>query len=450
MSEGGGSSGSRDRPTPGRAAPFSLPALHSFAVSNGLRATLVEAGTVPSVSLRLVLRAGAIDAGGATWLERLMAEYLREGAGDRDAAALARAVAALGGRLTITSGADTTSVSLTVLAEYADDAVALLAEVAARPLFPASEFERLISDQKRDLDVIRAEPSALASDVFQRALYGGHPYGPVLPDAMGLEGLDLAAVQALYGRNVGPRRAHVLAAGQIDVERIAQAIEAAFGGWTAEAPDEAPTVEPTSSRVIHAVDRPGAEQSTVMIGLPVISPGHSDYVALVLTNALLGGAFNSRVTRNIREDKGYTYSPRSAITAHRYASHWAQVADVTTDVTGASVGEIFGEIDRLRAEPPTIEELRGIQAYVAGSQTIRYATSGGIIAQLAFLDLHRLDTGYAERFVDRVYQIDPAEVQRIAVEYLRPEEMTIAVAGDLDATREQLARFGEIREAGAG
>jgi predicted Zn-dependent peptidase len=322
--------------------------------------------------------------------------------------------------------------------------------VAARPLFPASEFDRLISDQKRDLDVIRAEPSALASDVFQRALYGGHPYGPVLPDAMGLEGLDLAAVQALYGRNVGPRRAHVLAAGQIDVERIAQAIEAAFGSWTAEAPDEAPTVEPTSSRVIHAVDRPGAEQSTVMIGLPVISPGHSDYVALVVTNALLGGAFNSRVTRNIREDKGYTYSPRSAITAHRYASHWAQVADVTTDVTGASVGEIFGEIDRLRAEPPTIGELRGIQAYVAGSQTIRYATSGGIIAQLAFLDLHRLDTGYAERFVDRVYQVDPAEVQRIAVEYLRPEEMTIAVAGDLDATREQLAPFGEIREAGTG
>ena len=86
-----------------------------------------------------------------------------------------------------------------------DTSVALLAEVAARPLFPASEFDRLISDQNRDLDVIRAEPSALASDVFQRALYGGHPYGPVLPDVMGLEGLDLAAVQALYGRNVGPR-----------------------------------------------------------------------------------------------------------------------------------------------------------------------------------------------------------------------------------------------------
>jgi zinc protease len=437
---------SRVRPRPRRPAPFALPDLHTFALDNGLRATLVEAGTVPSVSLRLVLRTGAIDTAGATWLERLLAEYLKEGAGDLDSAGLARAAAAFGGRLNVNADADMTSLSITVLSEYAAEAVRLLGEVAMRPLLPESELERLRGDLERELDVARAEPSLLASDRFQRALYGDHPYGPVLPVG-DLSALDLEAVRALYGRNVGPRRAHLLAAGQLDHASLATAVGEVFGGWSADAPDGAPRARPNSQRMIHAVDRPGAEQSTVMIGLPVVTPTHPDYVALVVTNALLGGAFNSRITRNIREDKGYTYSPRSSITAYRYASHWAQVADVTTAVTGASLTEIVGEIEQLRAAPPAREELAGIQAYVAGSQTMRYATPAGIVGQLAFLDLHRLDRGYAERFVDRVYSVDPATVQRIARDYLRVDAMTIAVAGDLEMVREQLADFGEIVEA---
>lgn len=436
-----------DRPRPGRPAAFALPELHTLALDNGFRATFVEAGTVPSVSLRLVLRAGAIDAGGATWLERLLAEYLKEGAGDLDAAGLATAAAGLGGRLNVSADADTIALNITVLSEYATEAVRLLGDVAMRPRLPASELNRLRADLVRELDVARAEPSMLVSDRFQRALYGDHPYGPVLPTD-DVRSLDLDAVRALFESNVGPRRAHLLAAGQLDRAALTATVDEVFGGWSVDAPDRAPGVWPSSRRLIHVVDRPGAEQSTLIIGLPAIAPIHPDYVAFAVTNALLGGAFNSRITRNIREDKGYTYSPRSSITARRYASHWAQVADVTTAVTGASLQEIVGEIERLRAAAPPREELAAIQAYVAGSQTMRYATPGGIVGQLAFFDLHRLDRGYAERFVDRVYAVEPATVQRIARDYLRVEEMTIAVAGDLDAVREQLAPFGEIVEAG--
>jgi len=435
------------RPRPGRPAPFALPHLHTFALENGLRATLVEAGAVPSVSLRLVLRAGAVDAGGATWLERLLAEYLKEGAGDLDTAGLASTAAGLGGRLNVSADADTIALSITVLSEFAAEAVRLLGEVAMRPRLPASELDRLRADLARELDVARAEPSLLASDRFQRALYGDHPYGPVLPTE-DVRALNLDAVRALFENNVGPRRAHLLAAGRLDSVALARTVEDVFSGWSVDAPDVAPNAWPSSQRLIHAVHRPGAEQSTVIIGLPVIAPIHPDYVALVVTNALLGGAFNSRITRNIREDKGYTYSPRSSITALRYASHWAQVADVTTAVTGASLQEIVAEIEGLRAAAPPRDELAAIQAYVAGSQTMRYATPAGIVGQLAFLDLHRLDRGYAERFVDRVYAVDPATVQRIAREYLRVEEMTIAVAGDLEVVREQLTPFGEIVPAG--
>src|SRR5690606_39102554 len=117
--------------------------------------------------------------------------------------------------------------------------------------------------------------------------------------------------------------------------------------------DEA--TEARRERLIHLVDRPGAEQTTLWVGLPVPGPRDQDYVALQVMNALLGGAFHSRITLNIREQKGYTYSPRSSINALPAGSSWAEVADVTTDVTGAALGEIFAEIDRLRAEPPSEE-----------------------------------------------------------------------------------------------
>jgi predicted Zn-dependent peptidase len=171
-------------------------------------------------------------------------------------------------------------------------------------------------------------------------------------------------------------------------------------------------------------------QSTLIIGLSVITPQSEDYVPLLVTDALLGGAFGSRITTNIREQKGYTYSPRSVIDTPESNANWHEQADVTTAVTGASLTEIFKEVARLRTEPPPRDELRGIQSYLAGVFVLRNSTRSGIIRQLNFLDKHQLGDDYLRNFAQRVWAVTPADVQRIASQYLDPKKMTIVVVGD--------------------
>lgn len=201
---------------------------------------------------------------------------------------------------------------------------------------------------------------------------------------------------------------------------------------------------PVSKRAVHLTDRPGAAQSTIYLGLPVIDPTQKDYMALLVTNSLLGGSFGSRITSNIREDKGYTYSPFSSISTRYRDAYWAEVADVTTEVTGASLKEIFYEIDRLQAEAPSEEELRGIQNYLAGVFVLQNSTPSGIIGQLALLNLHGLPESYLTEYVKNIYAVTPAEVQRIAQTYLRDEEMTIVITGDVKKISAQIAAFGAI------
>jgi zinc protease len=182
----------------------------------------------------------------------------------------------------------------------------------------------------------------------------------------------------------------------------------------------------------------GAVQSTLYIGLPTIDAAHADYLTLTVMNALLGGSFGSRITSNIREQKGYTYSPSSAINSRLGAASWAEVADVTTNVTGASIKEILGEIDRLRKDPPSVDELRGIQNYLAGTFVLRNSSRAGIAQQLATLNLYGLNEDYLRSYVQHVYALTPADIQRMAQTYVDPAKIAIVVVGDKAKVAEQL------------
>jgi predicted Zn-dependent peptidase len=173
----------------------------------------------------------------------------------------------------------------------------------------------------------------------------------------------------------------------------------------------------------------------------VPNPSHQDWVALEVTDALLGGAFGSRITANIREDKGYTYSPFSSIESHPGVASWVETADVTTKVTGESIKEIFKEIDRLRKEAPPADELRGIQNNLAGIFVVQNASRTGVIGRLAFVDQYGLGDSYLSSYVKRVMAVTPADVQRIANQHLTPDSMTLVVVGDVKTVKEQLATW---------
>ena len=433
----------RQEPPAGDAPrPFTLPTPESFTLPNKLGVTLVPYGTVPKATVHLAVDAGNVDENAQqVWLADLTGTLMKEGTTTHSAEAIAESLAKMGGSLNVGVGGDVTTITTDVLSEYAHEAVAVIADVAQHPALPASELPRLKADLARNLSLSKSQPSALAQEQFTRALYGAHSYGRLFPTPQMIESFTHADVQAFHAAHFGASRAHLYVVGRFDAAAVRKAIQAGFAKWPAGTAAARTPPTPSTARALHVIDRPKAPQSTLYIGLPVIDPSQPDYIALRVTNALLGGSFASRITANIREQKGYTYSPNSSLVVHPKVAHWVEVADVTTAATGASMKEIFYEIERLGKEAPGAEELDGIKNYLAGVFVLQNSSRGGIIAQLEFTRLHGLGTDYLRNVVQKIRAVTPDDVRRIASTYLVPSKMTMVVVGDKSVISEQLTPY---------
>jgi len=429
-------------PEAGKPKGFSVPAPHKFTLENGMAVTLVEYGTLPKVTVRLAVRTGNIDEkAGEVWLSDVTGDLLSQGTETQTAAQIAEAAARMGGELNVNVGEDRTDLSGDVLSEFGPEMAALIADVAIHPKFPESELSRLKGDRQRQLSIAKSQPQQMASEKFRALLYGDHPYGRLFPSEEMLKGFTIEQVRAFYAANFGAARAHLYAAGKFDTKAMEAAIRKAFSGWKRGSAPSVNLPKPKNEHRLETVDRPGAVQSTIYLGMPVTDPSSPDWVALGVMNSLLGGSFASRITSNIREQKGYTYSPNSQVSTRYRDGYWVETADVTTKDTGASLKEILGEIKRLQSEPPSAQELKGIQNYLAGTFVLQNSSRAGIIAQLAFVDLHGLPADYLNTYVSRVYTVTPEQVQQMAAKYIQSDKATIVVVGDKKVIAEQVAPY---------
>ena len=429
-------------PEPGPPKGFSVPAPKRFTLENGMGVTLVEYGTTPKVTIRLAVRSGNIDEkADEVWLADLMGDLFTQGTETKSAAQLAEASARMGGSIDVNVGEDRTDFFTDVLSEFGPEAVALLADVAMHPKFPESELARLKGDRARRLSIARSQPQQMAAEKFRALLYPGHPYGRLFPTDAMLSGFTIAQVRGFYDANFGAARSHVYVCGKFDSKAMEAAIRKAFSGWKKGPAPAVNTPKPKIEKRFETVDRPGAVQSTIYLGMSVTDPSNPDFVALQVMNALLGGSFGSRITSNIREQKGYTYSPASQVSTRFRDAYWVETADVTTKDTGASLKEILYEIKRLQDEPPTAQELKGIQNYLAGTFVLQNSARAGIIGQLEFVDLHGLPADYLNTYVNRVYAVTPAQVQQMASRYIQGNKATIVVVGDTKVIAEQIKPY---------
>ena len=431
--------------TPPEGAPakaFTVPAHETYSLPNGLKVTLVPYGILPKVTVSAAVDAGGINEGmNHVGVASLTADLLKEGTVMLTSEQLANEAARMGSTLDVAGAADQTIAQLDVLSEFGPDAVRLLADVLQHPRLPESELARLKNDMLRQIAVRNSSPQTIALTRFRKILYGDHPYGVVLPSEADVKKITLQDVKEYFNSNFSAQRSHIYVAGKFDVTAVKKAIADGFSHWPKGTVRVESVPSPKSHRILDVTDRQGAPQSTLIVGLPVPPPNNPDSIALGVTNALLGGSFNSRITANIREQKGYTYSPRSEISRRYHDAYWAESADVTTQFTGASLKEIFAEIDRLKAEPPSDVELRGIQSYISGLFVIQNSSRGALIGQLQYVDFQGLGEDYLKTYVAKVNSVTPADVQKLTGQYIKPQEMTIVVVGDKSKITEQLAPY---------
>ena len=429
-------------PEGGPPKAFTVPANETYTLPNGLKVTLVPYGIIPKAALSLAVYAGEINEGSArVGVAGLTADLMKEGTDKYTSQQVAEAAARMGSTLEIGASSDQTKLGMDVLEEFTPDAVKLLADAVEHPRLPESEIARLKNDSLRQIALANSQAQTQALERFRKILYGDHPYATVLPTEAEIQKLTIQDVKDFYKGNFGAQRAHLYVAGKFDTAAVKKAIDESFGSWE-KGParmENVPVLKP--QRVLDVTDRPGAPQSTLIVGLPVPPATSPDTVPLVVTNAILGGSFNSRITANIREAKGYTYSPHSELSRRYHDGYWAETADVTTQYTGASLKEILAEVSRMQKDPVTPAELKGVQNYLSGVFVIQNSSRGALIGQLQFVDFQGLGENYLKTYVAKVNAVTLADVQKMTQDYIKPDEMTIVVVGDKSKITDQLAAF---------
>lgn len=433
------------QPAVGAPKPFQVPQSETYRLANGMTVTLIPYGLAPKAVASLRVFAGNLNEGESTWLADLTAEMLKEGAGGKTGPELAIEAASLGGDLNIGVSPTETSLTLSALSENAAAAVRLIGQVAQQPTFPASEIARLKQDLGRNLAVAQSQPQPTAEAALAKARYGDTPYGRVFPRPEQIAGYDVEDVRRFYAENFGARRARLYIAGKFDEAAVKAAIAEAFEGW-ASGPDRVtpPAAAKPGPQVV-LVDRPGAPQSTLRVVFPAPAYGAEGDIPLRVMNALLGGAFNSRITRNIREEKGYTYSPDSSLRYNPGDGAWVFDADVTTEVTGASLKEVFGEIRKLQTEAAPEDEAAGMRTWMSGVFVLQNASTGGLIGSLATLDVHGLPKTWLDAYVPALLDVSAEDIQATAKARLPLAQMTLVVVGDLKKVEPQLKALPELK-----
>jgi predicted Zn-dependent peptidase len=433
----------KETPPPGgQPKPFVFPKQETYQLPNGMKVTLVQYGTIPKVAMQAIVQAGGLnEKPDQRWVSDIVARMLKEGTMTRSAEQIARETAEMGGSIFTSAATDSTTIGGEVLSEFDTRFVALLADVILNPRFDAGDMEKIRANKLRELAVSRAQAQTVAWEKFRETVFAGHPYSTIQASDDAVKRYSLAEVKSFHANEYGAARTHLYVVGQFDSAKVKAAIDKAFQGMKqGPAPiRNAPTV--SAKRSLTVLDRPGAPQSTIYMGVPAMSQSDPDFIKFTVMDSLLGSSFGSRITSNIREDKGYTYSPGSFIWNRYNTGYWIEAADVTTEATGASIKEILHEIDRLQKDPPTETEMQGIKNYLVGIYVLQNSSRTGVIGQLDSVNYNELDKNYLDTYVQSLTAVTAKDVQDMARKYLLTDKTTIVVVGDRSKIDAQLKPY---------
>ncbi|MGH9731651.1 MAG: M16 family metallopeptidase, partial [Candidatus Acidiferrales bacterium] len=298
-----------------------------------------------------------------------------------------------------------------------------------------------------ELRIERTTPGFLANERFRRVLFGEHPYAVVAPTEEQVEAYQRDALVTFYRENYVPSNALLIAVGDFASDQMMALVQKTFGAWKAS---PAPTLAETSlprprGRAVHLVHLPGTVQTDILLGNLAITRQSPDWRRSVLANAIYGGAFNSRLVANIREQKGYTYSPRSALPSLRHHGYFSVHAAVRNDVVAATLTEMFYELDRLRSSPVSEGELADAINYLSGVFSLGIATQDGLLAQLSTVYLNALPENYLETFRENVRALQASDVLEAARRYFDSANAQIVIVGDRALVEEQSVLFGDVK-----
>ena len=435
------------RPQPGAPRPYSFPHFERRTLGSGMTLIVAPTHKLPVVSVIAVIEAGAVcDPVGREGLAALTAAMLPEGTASMDGETLALRFEGLGASVTTGADWDVATAGLTVTRPHLAAALALFADMLTAPTFPSRELERLRAERMAELLQLRTEPRGLADEMMSRFVYApesryARPEGGTPASVAAIEGRD---VGELYSARYRAGGTTVVVAGDVTVDEATKLVKDAFRGWSGAAPSpvrvvDAPTAAPRGVHIIAKADAPQSEIRVAHVGIPRV---HPDYFRVVVMNAVLGGLFSSRINLNLRERNAFTYGAHSEFEWRRGAGPFVISTAVASEVTAAAAREIFSEVDRIRSEPISEEELTLATSYLSGVFPIRYETTAAIATAIANLVLYGLEDGYFDSYRSKIQSVSAKDVLEAARRHLDPGRLRLTVVGDATKIREPLEELG--------
>ena len=435
-------------PPVGPERPFAPAPRVERTLSNGLHVITLRHATVPKVTAILGIQSGlAVEPAEKAGLAQFVVDLAQEGTTTRSSEQIKREVFGLGASLSGQAGQDVSTFQVRGLNDTLPQMLAIVADVVRNPSFPQSELDLMKANTAQRLQAQTASPQYVNNKLFRQTLFGDHPYARIGVTPETLPAIDRQSIVNFQQTYYRPNNATLIVVGDVAPDAVFVAAEKAFGGWERRAlPESKPAQLPAlKGRTLVFVQRPNSVQSSISVGN--FTPQRNDprWYTLQLTNQIFGAAFDSRLVRNIREEKGYTYSPQSVFQSMGQGGLYRAVADVRNEVTGATLKEIYAEIDKLRAGGPEAEELNDAKQYSRGLFVLQNASQTGLANTLSTMTTYHLPKDYPETFQRQISQPSPEAIKTGAQMLLGSEDSVVVVVGDYTKVKDQLTGFADIK-----
>jgi len=418
--------------------PVTFPDFQRDTLSNGLKLIVVERPEIPVVSLRLVLDAGyAADQFSRPGTANLSMAMLDEGTKSRDALQISEELALLGASLGAGSSLDTSTLSLSALADKLKPSLEIFADVLLNPVFPENELDRLRKVYLAALSQEKTQPLSMALRVVPKLLYGdGHAYAQPLTGTgteatlAALTREDLVRFHAKWFR---PNHATLIVVGPVTVASIRPQLEKLLGDWPAgDIPaKQVSKVVRRPGNTLYLLDKPGADQSVIFVGQLIPPRADPDDLAIETLNNVLGGKFTARLNMNLREDKHWSYGAYSFAYDARGQRPLLAYAPVQTDRTAESLMEIRKEFASIVSDrPATPDEVALVKRSNTLSLPGQWETGGAILGSISELVEFGLADDYWNSYAAAIHSLTTEQVNKAARDHLHPTDQAVVVVGD--------------------
>ena len=426
-----------------------LPRPKEADLSNGLHLMVMEDRRLPQISFQLVIpgAGGYYDPASQLGLASYTATLMREGTKTRNSAAISEALETMAATLTTGAGfaGPQAFVSGSSLTEDFEKLFELAADVLLNPALAADEWERLRARTRAALQQQRANPGFLASEAFNRVVFGTHPASRTASTPATLDAITPQAMAEFHRTRYVPDHAVIAVAGDISLDEARTTIEKRLSGWKKAGTPKPQVEEPPavgSPRVL-LIGRRGSVQTTLYVGTQSVVRKDPDYVALTVANRVLGGVMG-RLFRHLREEKGYTYGIGSGFSAGLHRGSWSASTSVRTEVTEPALDDLLAEIAEVREKPIPKKELEDMKRAIVASFALSLENPQQVLSYYLDNWMYGLPADYWDTYPARVNAITAEQAQAAAAKYLDPNRLQIVAVGDASKTTEILRKKGTL------